>query len=625
MSRIFIRGIPDTCNESTLRKHFESCGRITDLKVITSSSGKSRRIAFIGFFSEEEASNAVKHMNNAFIGMAKISVEIAKPDGDPDLPRPWSRYTKEKTTEAGSKRTSSSEEPTKKKRDLNDVRRELWTKSLDGLTPESIAENGIIFLRNLSYSITESDLRTLLEPFGELSDLSLPIDQTLGRPRGFAIATYLFPKDAVTAFSALDNSLFQGRVLHVLPGKPVTSSNQNRDQQSKIDSFKKVAEDLRKSQAGSSHNWNSLFVRSDTAVNAMVTSSHVSKEDFLGENGAIRQTLAENAAVTESKEVLKSHGINLDSLINRDCVERSTTIILVKNLPFDCTDDEISELFSKYGMISFFVVTPNKSLAIIEMGDASQAKRAFSKLAYKKFKGQPIYLEYAPIGIKNTAHNNQSNLIESVVDGEESETVFIKNLPLTTTEQELANYLSQIFVPRSVSIAKKRTGESLGFGFAEFKTRPEATQIILKLNNSNFEGNILKMEYSTKPTSSAQNSGMKSSLSAVKPKDGDSNTKILVRNIPFEANKKELKELFTAFGELKTFRAPKKIDGSLRGFCFVEYVSSDEALRAFESLSAVHFYGRHLVLEWSKEDDSLNLEAAEERNERREEKRRGKR
>ena len=43
-------------------------------------------------------------------------------------------------------------------------------------------------------------------------------------------------------------------------------------------------------------------------------------------------------------------------------------------------------------------------------------------------------------------------------------------------------------------------------------------------------------------------------------------SKLLVRNVPFEANKRELRDLFSGFGQLKTLRLPKKIDGTHRGF-----------------------------------------------------------
>jgi len=81
-----------------------------------------------------------------------------------------------------------------------------------------------------------------------------------------------------------------------------------------------------------------------------------------------------------------------------------------------------------------------------------------------------------------------------------------------------------------------------------------------------------------------------------------------VRNVPFEATRKEIKQLFGAFGELKTVRLPQKLagSGSHRGFAFVDYLSKQDAKRAFKSLcQSTHLYGRRLVLEWAEDDDTV--------------------
>ena len=81
--------------------------------------------------------------------------------------------------------------------------------------------------------------------------------------------------------------------------------------------------------------------------------------------------------------------------------------------------------------------------------------------------------------------------------------------------------------------------------------------------------------------------------------------KLLVRNLPFQASQKEIKELFQTFGQLKTVRVPKKFDGHHRGFAFVEFVSKAEASKAKNALHATHLYGRHLVLEYAEEERSV--------------------
>jgi len=83
------------------------------------------------------------------------------------------------------------------------------------------------------------------------------------------------------------------------------------------------------------------------------------------------------------------------------------------------------------------------------------------------------------------------------------------------------------------------------------------------------------------------------------------NYKLLVKNLAFEANKEELRKLFKNYGEVKSLRIPNKLDGSHRGFAFVDFVSHEEAKTAFKSLQSTHFYGRKLVIEWAQKEKTV--------------------
>ena len=58
-------------------------------------------------------------------------------------------------------------------------------------------------------------------------------------------------------------------------------------------------------------------------------------------------------------------------------------------------------------------------------------------------------------------------------------------------------------------------------------------------------------------------------------------TKLIVKNVAFEATKNELRSLFGSFGQVKTLRMPRKFDGNHRGFAFVEFLTKQEAKSAF--------------------------------------------
>ena len=45
---------------------------------------------------------------------------------------------------------------------------------------------------------------------------------------GFGFVTYLMPEHAVKAFNKLDGQVFQGRLLHILPGRTKKSTSENQ-------------------------------------------------------------------------------------------------------------------------------------------------------------------------------------------------------------------------------------------------------------------------------------------------------------------------------------------------------------------------------------------------------------
>ena len=84
-------------------------------------------------------------------------------------------------------------------------------------------------------------------------------------------------------------------------------------------------------------------------------------------------------------------------------------------------------------------------------------------------------------------------------------------------------------------------------------------------------------------------------------------SKLIIRNVPFEATKKDILELFGTYGQIKRVRVPEKFDNkSHRGFAFVDFLTKQEAKTAYESLASTHLYGRHLVIEWAEDNDSID-------------------
>ena len=145
---------------------------------------------------------------------------------------------------------------------------------------------------------------------------------------------------------------------------------------------------------------------------------------------------------------------------------------------------------------------------------------------------------------------------------------------------------------------------SMGYGFVQFMKATSVDRALKLLQHKLLQGHCLELKRSNRAST---NDDVKTSR-----KEGTNQTselatcKIICRNVPFEANEKEITDIFKTFGTLKGVRLPKKVTGAHRGFAFVEFLSKEEAKKAFEALChSTHVYGRRLVLEWAAQEDTV--------------------
>jgi RNA recognition motif-containing protein len=77
-----------------------------------------------------------------------------------------------------------------------------------------------IYVGNLSYQVTEDDLKRAFAEYGTVSRVQLPTDRETGRPRGFAFVEMGNDTEEQAAIEALDGAEWMGRDLKVNKAKP---------------------------------------------------------------------------------------------------------------------------------------------------------------------------------------------------------------------------------------------------------------------------------------------------------------------------------------------------------------------------------------------------------------------
>ncbi|PPQ82773.1 hypothetical protein CVT25_009268 [Psilocybe cyanescens] len=504
-------------------------------------------------------------------------------------------------------------------------------------TKETILQTSRLFVRNLAFSCTDEELAELFRPFGQISQIHTPRDPTTKQHKGLAYITFAQPADALAAYEALDRKSFQGRLLHILAavdrkGKPEAAEGEGHKK-----SLKEEKNSKRKAMAGQEFNWSMLYMNSDAVASSIAARMNIDKSEILnpetGDNAAVKLALAETHIIQETKSYLESQGVLLSSFSSK---ARSDTTILVKNIPYGTTADQIRELFEPHGELSRVLVPPAGTMAVVDFVIPDEAKKGFSAVAYRRLGNSVVYLEKGPLGmfvegfvspVKGTttavpaAAMHAVRIHEQVADapgdgagegeGEPSihggSTLYVKNLAFATTQERLAKVFSHL---PSFSFARVQTKPdpkrpdgsarlSMGYGFLGFKDAEGARQAMKSVQGFVLDGHALHVSFAGRGADEGE-AGKKGKDEATGT--GKSRTtKMIVKNVPFEATKKDMRDLFGAHGHLKSVRLPKKFDSRSRGFAFLEFVSRHEAENAYNTLRHTHFLGRHLVLEWAEE------------------------
>ncbi|KAF8963296.1 hypothetical protein BDZ97DRAFT_1939578 [Flammula alnicola] len=479
-------------------------------------------------------------------------------------------------------------------------------------TKETILQTSRLFVRNLAFSCTDEELAELFRPFGDISQIHTPRDPATKQHKGLAYVTFAQPANALAAYEALDRRSFQGRLLHILAAVDRNGKVEVVEGEGRKKTVKDEKHANRKVMAGKEFNWSMLYMNSDAVASSIAARMNIDKSEILnpesGDNAAVKLALAETHIIQETKTYLESQGVLLSSFSSR---ARSDTTILVKNIPYGTTAEQIRELFEPHGELS---------------RRPDDAAKGFRAVAYRRLGNSIIYLEKGPLGmfvegfvpptkdVSSTATPLTPaaavRLPEQVTDGLEAPedepsiqngtTLYLKNLAFSTTQERLAKVFSHL---PSFSFARLQTKAdpkrpevrlSMGYGFIGFKDVEGANMALKSMQGFVLDGHALHVSFAGRGADKPENA-----KDAVSSKSRT--TKMLVKNVPFEATKKDIRDLFGSHGHLKSVRLPKKFDSRSRGFAFLEFVSRHEAENAYNALRHTHLLGRHLVLEWAEE------------------------
>ncbi|OAX31720.1 hypothetical protein K503DRAFT_805836 [Rhizopogon vinicolor AM-OR11-026] len=180
-------------------------------------------------------------------------------------------------------------------------------------------------------------------------------------------------KDSV--YKALNKKLFQGRLLYIIPAVDRKGKFEVEDGEGKKKSLKDERNSRRKATAGREFNWSTSYMNGDAVASSIADRMGIAKADILNPE-------SDDAA-----------GVVLSSFSSR---ARSDTAILIKNIPYETSTEQIREMFEVHGELSRVVVPPAGTMTVLEFVHADEAAKAFRAVAYRRLGNSVIYRNIPP-------------------------------------------------------------------------------------------------------------------------------------------------------------------------------------------------------------------------------------
>lgn len=177
-------------------------------------------------------------------------------------------------------------------------------------------------------------------------------------------------------------------------------------------------------------------------------------------------------------------------------------------------------------------------------------------------------------------------------------TVFISGLPADITKQVLWKKVRKVAGAEDVEILEDATSglhQPLLFAYhdrlthdiakALFDSPASASAAVSKLHAHVYKGAMLSAVLKKRADASI-------AVTSAKPKAASRASRLIVRNLPWDAGEQDLRALFLPFGPIHSVHVPSEVEtGRGRGFAFVWMLSKADAAKALEGVNGTKVRG----------------------------------
>ncbi|XP_075064622.1 RNA-binding protein 28 [Mixophyes fleayi] len=185
-------------------------------------------------------------------------------------------------------------------------------------------------------------------------------------------------------------------------------------------------------------------------------------------------------------------------------------------------------------------------------------------------------------------------------------TLFIRGLPENANNERLEEIFSDSGPLRqSFVVREKGTEKCRGIGYVTFSMLEDAQKAMKEIKE--YDGKKIEVLVAKKKQREKdKKTKNKETTSENKPKDvkgQQRKARLIIRNLSFKCSEEDLKKHFSAFGSVLEVNIPKKPDGKMRGFAFVQFLKMLDASKALKGTNMKSIKGRTVAVDWAVAKD----------------------
>ncbi|KAH7833679.1 hypothetical protein Vadar_008693 [Vaccinium darrowii] len=180
---------------------------------------------------------------------------------------------------------------------------------------------------------------------------------------------------------------------------------------------------------------------------------------------------------------------------------------------------------------------------------------------------------------------NGEQVLRAFLEKQKFTNVFVKNLSESTTKEHLKDIFGKYGRITSAVVMSNADGTSRCFGFVNFKSADDAAQSVKSLNGRTFDNKEWYVGKAQKKSERERELKVRFEQSGKEAADKSQRLNLYIENLDDSIGDDSLKEMFSPFGTITSYKVMRDPHGISKGSGFVAFSTPEEASKALSEMN----------------------------------------